>query len=91
MSASHRRRSLHEAAHKAPDARNGDSAPVAKPGPRRNFNMAAHKLGYWPVAPAPQRNAVRSSIIRRSTKIINSMFFLFQMSYPCFCLRITFF
>jgi KUP system potassium uptake protein len=56
MSTPHRRRSLHEAAHKAPELK-GASENGAKPGGRRNFNMAAHKLGYWPVAPTPVRNA----------------------------------
>jgi KUP system potassium uptake protein len=55
VSTPQRRRSLHEAAHKA-EVTNG-AGPDAKPGGRRNFNMAAHKLGYWPVAPAPSRNA----------------------------------
>jgi KUP system potassium uptake protein len=51
------RRSLNEAAHKqAPETRNGAARPGAKPGARQNFNMAAHKLGYWPVAPAPSRS-----------------------------------
>ncbi len=57
MSTPPRRRSLHEAAHKAPDLKKGADGAGSKPGGRRNFNMAAHKLGYWPVAPAPVRNA----------------------------------
>jgi len=28
----------------------------APPKAMRNFNEAAHKLGYWPVSPAPRRN-----------------------------------
>ncbi|MFZ0041273.1 MAG: KUP/HAK/KT family potassium transporter, partial [Solirubrobacteraceae bacterium] len=49
-----RRKSLHEAAHTLESEVNGDpdrarsSSAVA-----RNFNEAAHKLGYWPVRPAP--------------------------------------
>jgi KUP system potassium uptake protein len=57
VSTPNRRRSFHEAAHKAPDAKNGSNGAVSKPGRRQNYNMAAHKLGYWPVAPAPVRNA----------------------------------
>jgi KUP system potassium uptake protein len=57
VSTPRRRRSLHESAHKAPEAGNGSEEAAAKPGGRRNFNMAAHKLGYWPVAPRPRRNA----------------------------------
>jgi KUP system potassium uptake protein len=60
----HRRRSLHEAAHKlGPETRDGSARPGAKPGARQNFNMAAHKLGYWPVAPAPPRSFKAGSAI----------------------------
>ena len=31
----------------------GDGRPAAKPSSRRSFNEAAHKLGHWPVRPAP--------------------------------------
>ena len=34
---------------------------------RRNFNEAAHKLGYWPVGPAPVRDQVPSDAIRQAT------------------------
>ncbi|HLY51047.1 MAG TPA: KUP/HAK/KT family potassium transporter [Solirubrobacteraceae bacterium] len=54
MSTPHRRRSLHEAAHKlGPELRNGTGPNGSKP-LRRNLNMAAHKLGYWPTTPKPQ-------------------------------------
>src|SRR5262249_32673792 len=47
-----RRRSLHEAAHKLDPERRSDAASNgAKPSGRRNLNMAAHKLGYWPTTP----------------------------------------
>ncbi|MBV9195301.1 MAG: KUP/HAK/KT family potassium transporter [Solirubrobacterales bacterium] len=52
MTPAHGRRSLHEAGHKATPAgksRNGEVTPGAV---RHTFNEAAHKLGYWPVAPA---------------------------------------
>jgi KUP system potassium uptake protein len=48
------RQALDDSAHKVeqPAQRDGDpSAP--KSAVRRNFNEAAHKLGYWPVGPAP--------------------------------------
>jgi KUP system potassium uptake protein len=52
------KRSLHEAAHKlGAETANGDARPGSKPGARQNLNMAAHKLGYWPVSPAPRRTA----------------------------------
>ncbi len=62
MSTPHRR-SLHEAAHKlAAETRNGAAPPGAKPGQRRNLNMAAHKLGYWPVASALPHTTERTSV-----------------------------
>jgi KUP system potassium uptake protein len=46
-----RRRGLHEAAHKlSPEVRQEPAAPSM----RATFNEAAHKLGYWPVSPAPR-------------------------------------
>src|ERR1700761_5777104 len=51
-----RKRALHEGAHKLGSDGDGD-ADVAKDAPRgvrHNFNEAAHKLGYWPVSPAPR-------------------------------------
>lgn len=44
-------RSLHEAGHKAGRVPH-ERAAVAH-GPRRTFNEAAHKLGYWQVSPEP--------------------------------------
>jgi KUP system potassium uptake protein len=56
-----RRRSLHEAAHKLePERRNGAGAPGGKPAARRNLNMAAHKLGYWPVSSTLPMTAARN-------------------------------
>jgi len=56
-----RRRSLHEAAHKLdPETLNGAGAPGGKPGARRNLNMAAHKLGYWPVSSTLPRTMARN-------------------------------
>jgi len=48
------RKSLHEAAHKLPPEKTDGASGGAKPGARRSFNEAAHKLGYWPVSPAPR-------------------------------------
>ncbi len=51
-----RPRSLYEAAHKQGiDATVTDEVapPEGKPGVRRSFNEAAHKLGNWPVTPKP--------------------------------------
>src|SRR6201994_2756577 len=48
-----RKRPLHEGAHKTPSE--GDGTDATQPrGVRHNFNEAAHKLGYWPVSPAPR-------------------------------------
>ncbi len=48
------RPTLDEAAHKLdPTARHQDNGVAAESGVKRNFNEAAHKLGYWPVRPAP--------------------------------------
>jgi KUP system potassium uptake protein len=58
-----RPRPLHEGAHKLQDS---DREPDAR-GMRRNFNEAAHKLGYWPVGPAPVREQVPSDAIRQAT------------------------
>jgi KUP system potassium uptake protein len=64
MSTPHRRRSLHEAAHKlAPERRNDDAAGEATPTGRRNLNMAAHKLGYLPPAKRPDsRNGASADL-----------------------------
>ena len=61
MNTPHRRRSLHEAAHKlGPDKSNGAGASEASSGKPRNLNMAAHKLGYWPVSSTLPRTAARN-------------------------------
>jgi KUP system potassium uptake protein len=63
VSTPHRRRSLHEAAHKLGAERSdGQGAPGARPGARRNLNMAAHKLGYWPAASTLPRTNGRVSL-----------------------------
>ncbi len=64
MSPPDRPRRFHEAAHKV-DAAGQDQAvvPPAKPGLRRNFNEAAHKLGYWPVRPAPRSEPRKSAAL----------------------------
>ncbi len=56
------RRTLDEGAHKLDPVgqRNGDAL-AHEPGIRRNFNEAAHKLGYWPVRPAPAPEATEPS------------------------------
>jgi len=48
------RRALDEGAHKLDPGLRPEADPeTAKPKGKRNFNEAAHKLGYWPVRPAP--------------------------------------
>jgi len=48
------RRALDEGAHKLdPGVRSEADPETGKPKGKRNFNEAAHKLGYWPVRPAP--------------------------------------
>lgn len=51
MSSPQGRRSFYEAAHKADTS--GREQEAEPRGVRRTFNEAAHKLGYWPVSPAP--------------------------------------
>src|ERR1700759_4685168 len=52
------RRTLSEGAHKL-DAAATDgvtqAVPAPKTGVKRNFNEAAHKLGYWPVTEEPRK------------------------------------
>ena len=56
------RRVLDEGAHKLePGAAHAGGEPASKPGPKRNFNEAAHKLGYWPVRPAPIPHGISPS------------------------------
>ena len=63
MSTSRRGRSLNEAAHKrAAESHNGSAPSGAKPGRRRNLNMAAHKLGYWPVSSTLPRTMVEKPV-----------------------------
>jgi KUP system potassium uptake protein len=60
----HRRRTLHEGAHKLPDD-GGD--PSSRSG-AKSFNEAAHKLHYWPAGSAPAREEdVPSEKIRAAT------------------------
>jgi KUP system potassium uptake protein len=58
-----RQRTLHEGAHKLTG---GDAAGEGRSA-KRTFNEAAHKLGYWPVGPAPVRQQVPSDAIRAAT------------------------
>ncbi len=58
MSPPDRPRRYHEAAHKLGRDGGDGAAPTTvapeRTGVRRSFNEAAHKLGYWPVRPAPR-------------------------------------
>jgi KUP system potassium uptake protein len=58
-----RQKTLHEGAHKLPQS-DADGDPRTG---KRNFNEAAHKLGYWPGGPAPVREHVPSDAIRAAT------------------------
>jgi KUP system potassium uptake protein len=60
---SRRPRILPEESRKAPAA----GAPAGPRSAKRTFNQAAHKLGYWPVSPAPIREHVPSDAIRAAT------------------------
>ena len=53
------RKALHEGAHKVP----ASDAEVDARSAKRNFNEAAHKLGYYPAGPAPVREHVPSDAI----------------------------
>ena len=57
-----RGRALHEGAHKLP----GDVETEGREG-KRNYNEAAHKLGYWPAGSAPVREHQPSEAIRAAT------------------------
>ncbi|MGA9859233.1 MAG: KUP/HAK/KT family potassium transporter [Solirubrobacteraceae bacterium] len=70
VTSSQAKRALAEEARKL---KNGDNTPIAEPAParpgvKRNFNEAAHKLGHWPmgVAPAARDPAEPSEAIRRA-------------------------
>jgi KUP system potassium uptake protein len=53
---------LNEAAQMlAPEARAEVAPPTPRSGVRRSVNEAAHKLGYWPVRPAPMPEETRPS------------------------------
>jgi KUP system potassium uptake protein len=62
------RRTLSEGAHKLDDgadsAAAGPATVAAPPSVKRNFNEAAHKLGHWPVRPAPAKDTGPSAAIR---------------------------
>src|ERR1700749_1207018 len=49
-----RGRALDESADKAPSEEQAPEETARRSGVRHNFNEAAHKLGYWPVIPAPR-------------------------------------
>jgi KUP system potassium uptake protein len=59
-----RKRALHESAHKLPAENEAPEQAPPQRGVRHNFNEAAHKLGYWPVAPAPRPTAEPSDVIK---------------------------
>src|ERR1700749_1160947 len=65
------RRALSEGAHKMdapPTAGTAPSANGPKTGVKRNFNEAAHKLGYWPVTVEPrQKDNTPSAAIRAAS------------------------
>ncbi len=66
------RRALSEGAHKieAPPTDGADSPPPVngpRTGVKRNFNEAAHKLGYWPVTAVPREAKGPSAAIRAAS------------------------
>jgi KUP system potassium uptake protein len=66
------RRALSEGAHKiaAPPTDGTDAVPPVngpRTGVKRNFNEAAHKLGYWPVTEAPREEKGPSAAIRAAS------------------------
>src|SRR6202012_5173253 len=62
------RRTLSEGAHKteAPLADGAATGNGPKPGVKRNFNEAAHKLGYWPVTEEPRKKDTSPSAAIRA-------------------------
>src|ERR1700759_3115851 len=65
------RRTLSEGAHKteaplADGAATGAAGNGPKPGVKRNFNEAAHKLGYWPVTEEPRKKDTSPSAAIRA-------------------------
>jgi KUP system potassium uptake protein len=65
MTPVHGRRVLSEGAHKLEGDATPDRGDATEP--RRNFNEAAHKLGSWPIGPAPVRHKEPSDAIRAAT------------------------
>jgi KUP system potassium uptake protein len=63
MSEQRQRSVLHEAAHKLERDSREEVASDGS-GVRRSFNEAAHKLGYWPVRPAPRAPQEMSEALR---------------------------
>ena len=59
-----RKRTLHESAHKLGDDGELPDETPRRSGVRQNFNEAAHKLSYWPVAPAPRKTKEPSDVIK---------------------------
>src|SRR3984957_3074959 len=51
----------------ADSASAGPATVTARPGVKRNFNEAAHKLGNWPVRPAPVKDTGPSEAIRAAS------------------------
>ncbi|MGA9859232.1 MAG: KUP/HAK/KT family potassium transporter, partial [Solirubrobacteraceae bacterium] len=58
---------LSEGAHKLEGDATPDRGDATEP--RRNFNEAAHKLGSWPIGPAPVRHKEPSDAIRAATDV----------------------
>jgi KUP system potassium uptake protein len=61
-----RKRTLHEGAHKlgTEDDQPTDDETPRRSGVRQNFNEAAHKLTYWPVAPVARKTKEDSDVIK---------------------------
>jgi KUP system potassium uptake protein len=51
----------------APRGNGNGAAQTPAPAPKRNFNEAAHKLGYWPVRAAPLKEREPSAALRAAT------------------------
>jgi KUP system potassium uptake protein len=59
-----RKPSLHEGAHKLETGGDPVDETPRPSGVRQNFNEAAHKLGYWPVAPVARKTKEPSDVIK---------------------------
>jgi KUP system potassium uptake protein len=59
-----RKRTLHEGGHKVGIEDEPTDETPRRNGVRHNFNEAAHKLGYWPVAPVPRATKEPSDVIK---------------------------